>query len=91
MALLKFFKWIKSEKELVKKQVKSDLKVILADPTESLSVTLPMSAIMATNKEVRKVYEDTSTDEHGPYIKLTASQRLEIAKRAAGMGTTSAI
>ena len=87
MALLKFFKWIKSEKELVKKQVKSDLKGILADPTESLSVTLPM----ATNKEVRKVYEDTSTDEHGPYIKLTASQRLEIAKRAAGMGTTSAI
>ena len=41
--------------------------------------------------KVRKVYEETSTDECGPCMKLTASQRLEIAKRAAEMGTTSAI
>ena len=50
MALLKVFKWVKSEKELAKEQVKSVLKGILADPTESLSVTVPMSTIMAANK-----------------------------------------
>ena len=91
MALLKFFKLIKSEKELAKEQVKSDLKEILPDPTGSLSVTVPTSSIVAANKEVRKVYEQTSTSERGPYVKLTASQRLEIAKRAAEMGTTSTI
>ena len=56
-----------------------------------LSVTVPTYSIVATNKEVRKVYEQTATSEHGPYVKLTASQKLEIAKRAAEMGTTSAI
>ena len=56
-----------------------------------LSVTVPTSSIVAANEEVRKVYEQSATGERGPYVKLTASQRLEIAKKAAEMGTTSAI
>ena len=71
--------------------MKGDLKEILPDPTGSLSVTVLTSSIVITNKEVRNVYEQTATSERGPYVKLIASQRLEIAKRAAKMGTTSAI
>ena len=74
MALLKFFKWVKSEKELVKEQVENDLRDTLPDPIEPLST----SSIVAANEEVRKVYEQSATGERGLYVKLTALQRLEI-------------
>jgi len=91
MALLQFFKKKKSNKEIIKEQ-QDNLKEILPDPTGSLSVAIPSSAIAAANKELSGVYEEIASGERrkGPYIDLKQpSQRCEIGRRAAEYGTTT--
>ena len=60
MVLLKFFKRVKSEKELAKEQVENDLRDTLPDPIGPLSFTVPTLSIVAANEEVRKVYEQSA-------------------------------
>ena len=62
MALLKFFKKKKSDKEIIKEQ-QDNLKEILPDPTGKLSVAMPSSAITTTNKELSGVYEEIANGE----------------------------
>lgn len=67
-------------------------KIGLPDPSGPLSSTVPSSSIAACNAEVIAVLEKVaSSGVKQPYCKLSPAQRYEIGKKAAEMGTTSAI
>ena len=80
MALLKFFKIKKTDKELVKEK-QNNLTEVLPDPTGPLSIVVPTSSISDANQEVSMIYKEIASGERqkGPYVKLTdPSQRCEI-------------
>lgn len=72
MALLKFFKIKKMDKELVKEK-QNNLTEVLPDPTGPLSIVVPTSSISDANQEVSMIYKEIVSCEwrKGPYVKLT--------------------
>ena len=71
MALLKFLKLKKIDKELVKEK-QNNLTEVLPDPTGLLSIVIQTSSISDANQEVSMIYKEISSGEQrkGPYVKL---------------------
>jgi len=85
MALLQYFK-LKKERQH------------LPNPNGPLSVKVPSSGIAAANLHVSKLLDKTNTSvssgeagTRGPCAVFTPAQKYEIGKKAAEMGTTSAM
>ena len=85
MALLQYFK-LKKERQY------------LPNPNGPLSVKVPSSGIAAANLHVSKLLDKTNASvssgdagTRGPYTVFTPAQKYEIGKKAAEMGTTSAM
>ena len=87
MSFLQYYKVIKKSRS---NDELSSSSGILPDPRDLLSDKVPTDAITSTNAAVAKAITKSETPQNkkGPYLYLTDTQRCEVGKKAAAIGTS---